>query len=247
MAKDPAFLFYSNDFLTGTLIMSWEDRGKYITILCYMQQKGRLTGESIRLLVGSVSDDLKSKFEVDENGLFYNIRLEEEIEKRRKFIDSRRSNGSKGGRPKETEEPKENLSVNHKVNLMEDENVIGNINNKKGAKTEKPKKEDPTLILPFDTPCFIEIWELLRSEKKWKAKSQNALQLSLIKLSKVSEPDAIQMIKNAIEGNWQSVYPLKDDLNGNRSGSKAKTRSSASSAENIAEMDRIIAEAYRGR
>ena len=33
MSKDPAFLFYSSDFLTGTLLMSMEQKGKFITLL----------------------------------------------------------------------------------------------------------------------------------------------------------------------------------------------------------------------
>ena len=94
--------------------MSFEDRGKYITILAQMHQQGRLDEETISFLVGSVSVKLKTKFSVDENGLWYNIRLEEEIEKRAAFIDSRRENGKKGGRPKKASakpngKPKHNL------------------------------------------------------------------------------------------------------------------------------------------
>jgi hypothetical protein len=53
MAKDPAFLFYSSDFIVGTQTMNWEDRGKYITILALMHQQGRMDDETIRFLVGS--------------------------------------------------------------------------------------------------------------------------------------------------------------------------------------------------
>ena len=42
MAKDPAFLFYSNDFLTGTYTMTDEQVGKYIRLLCLQHQKGEL-------------------------------------------------------------------------------------------------------------------------------------------------------------------------------------------------------------
>lgn len=100
MAKDPAFLFYSQDFLVGTMTMTYEDKGKYIQILSMMHQQGRMNEETIRLLVGSVSVMLKNKFKVDEHGLWYNERLESEIDKRRQFTDSRRENGKKGGRPR---------------------------------------------------------------------------------------------------------------------------------------------------
>lgn len=99
MSKDPAFLFYSSDFMMGTMVMSFEDRGKYITLLSYMHQNGRISLENMQALVGDVSDNLKLKFKIDENGLWYNERLEEAITKRERFNASRRSNGMLGGRP----------------------------------------------------------------------------------------------------------------------------------------------------
>jgi len=73
--RDPAFLLYSSDFLTGCSFLNFEERGKYITILCQMHQHGRLTEESIRFLVGSVSVSLMAKFSVDETGKMYNKRM----------------------------------------------------------------------------------------------------------------------------------------------------------------------------
>src|SRR5690348_8035453 len=99
MGKDPAFLLYSKDILTSMLTLNWEDRGKLITIICLMHQQGRLKEETIRLLVGSVSDSLREKFSIDKDGLWYSERLEEETEKRNKFVQSRQENGAKGGRP----------------------------------------------------------------------------------------------------------------------------------------------------
>jgi len=132
MAKDPAFLFYSSDFLTGTLIMPFEDRGKYITILAYMHQNGRLKEETIRLLVGSISDNLKSKFGIDDNGNWFNSRLEEEVSKRSNFVESRINNGKKGGRPPkkpnnsldDKQKPTHNLLEDVNDNEIVDENII---------------------------------------------------------------------------------------------------------------------------
>ena len=45
--SDPAFLFYTSDFLTGTMLMSNEHVGKYIRIMCYEHQHGRLTEEDM--------------------------------------------------------------------------------------------------------------------------------------------------------------------------------------------------------
>lgn len=156
--KDPAFLFYSQDFLAGTLIMPFEDRGKYITLLCFQHQNGRMKEETISLLVGLFSDTLRLKFKRDDNGLFYNERLETEMGKRSNFIESRVNNGKKGGRPKKP-----------KNNLPEDENVNENVNEVKrkfevfrlkykgtkgGFETEfknfmsKAKQYDVDLLLP---------------------------------------------------------------------------------------------------
>lgn len=131
MNKDPAFLFYSSDFLTGCLDLTMEERGQYITLICLQHQKGHISEKTIRLCLGSVSVDVMKKFKQDPDGLFYNERIEEEIKKRSVFIDSRRKNGSFGGRPKKPYGlangkpyalPKKNLGEN------ENENVNDNIN-----------------------------------------------------------------------------------------------------------------------
>lgn len=139
--KDPAFLFYSDRFVSGVQTMNFEDRGKYITLLALMHQQGRMDEETIRFLVGNVSDKLKSKFKVDENGLWFNETLESESDKRRKFVESRTLNGKKGGRPKEEnkpiEEPNEKLMVNLPVivNVIKDLNII--LNTKYSEKSKK--------------------------------------------------------------------------------------------------------------
>jgi len=129
MAKDPAFLFYSQDFIVGVQTMPFEDRGKYITILCQMHQQGRLDEETIRFIVGSISDKLRLKFKVDEKGLWYNERLETETARRNNFTESRRLNGKSGGRPKKSKpsaKPTKNLKVKHMDNHMGNEIVNEN-------------------------------------------------------------------------------------------------------------------------
>ena len=133
MAKDPAFLFYSSDFLNGVADLTMEERGQFITLLCLQHQKGTLTDKTIRLSLGSVSVDVLSKFSKDKDGNYFNERLNDEIEKRIQFTESRRNNGSKGGRPKNNKKP---LGL-AKQNLMEDvnENENEDINIKKSKCT----------------------------------------------------------------------------------------------------------------
>ena len=152
--KDPAYLFYSSDFLTGCASLTMEERGQYITLLCLEHQLGRLSEKTIRLSVGSVSVDVLAKFKQDENGLLYNERLEIEIEKRSNFIDTRRTNGLKGGRPK-AENKKPNGLANGKPNakanekLIENENVIEIINSIKDLFDEKYLENNTTKVM-FD-------------------------------------------------------------------------------------------------
>lgn len=138
--KDPAFLFYSSDFLSGISDLTMEERGQYITMLCLQHQKGNLSEKTIRLNVGSVSVDVIAKFKKDSEGNFFNERLLFEIEKRNLFTESRRNNGLKGGRPKkETKplaKPKNNHMDNHMGDVNEDENV------KEKDKKPFPKIED---------------------------------------------------------------------------------------------------------
>lgn len=131
MAKDPAFLFYSSDFLNGVADLTMEERGQFITLLCLQHQKGTLTDKTIRLSLGSVSVDVLSKFSKDKDGNFFNERLNEEIEKRIQFTESRRNNGSKGGRPKNNTKPLGLAKHNLMEDVNENENEDININKSK--------------------------------------------------------------------------------------------------------------------
>jgi hypothetical protein len=134
MSKDPAFLFYSSDFLTGTLLMSMEQKGKFITLLCIQHQKGHLSEKDMLHICGSYDEDVFTKFQKDEQGKFYNIRLEEEVGKRKAYSESRRNNRKK-------KEDMNNTSLSY-VQHMENENENENlIEKKKVARFQKPTIE----------------------------------------------------------------------------------------------------------
>lgn len=93
--SDPAFLFYPNDYLGGTLGMTFEEKGAYIELLMMQFNLGHLQESKILKMLGSSSElweSIKSKFDIDENGLFYNKRLEAEQIKRRNYSESRKKN-----------------------------------------------------------------------------------------------------------------------------------------------------------
>ena len=86
MAKDPAFLFYPKDFLGGSIFLNHEQMGKLIHVLCAQHQTGHLTGDQLNSITGN-DPGVNKKFIEDSDGLWYNERLEEEIEKRKTFRD----------------------------------------------------------------------------------------------------------------------------------------------------------------
>ena len=95
--KDPAVLFYTSDFLVGCSELTMEERGQYITLLCLQHQKGHLSKKAMTLAVGAISPDVMAKFLKDENGHYYNNRMNEEAKAREKYLAAKRAAGSKGG------------------------------------------------------------------------------------------------------------------------------------------------------
>jgi hypothetical protein len=135
MSKDPAFLFYSSDFLTGTMFMDNEQVGKFIRLICAQHQKGRLTEKDMLKICGTHDEDIFEKFAVDGAGLYYNERLEQEVEKRKAYSESRRNN-----RKKKEDMIDTSLSyVQHMENENENENIIDNVVIDKPIE-EKPKR-----------------------------------------------------------------------------------------------------------
>jgi uncharacterized protein YdaU (DUF1376 family) len=138
MAKDPAFLFYSSDFLTGTMFMSDEQVGKYIRLLCAQHQKGRLTEKEMINICKTYDEDIFSKFEKDEQGMYYNLRCEVEIEKRKKYSLSRSTNRKSKSKDKK-----------HMINICktyEQHMEIENINENKIENIKEDFKKSQILI-----------------------------------------------------------------------------------------------------
>ena len=92
MSKDPAFLFYPNDYLGGTMGMTFEEKGAYIELLMLQFNRGHMTEHMIGHTVGQLWKNIKDKFIQDSTGLWYNVRLDEEKSKRIAFTQSRRNN-----------------------------------------------------------------------------------------------------------------------------------------------------------
>jgi hypothetical protein len=122
MAKDPAVLFYTQDFLVGTITMTNEQRGKYITLLCLQHQKQKLTLKDLQMYLTDEDIEVAEKFPIQSDGYYYNLRMFEEATKRKNYTESRRNN-----RKKKDEVDISLLSKSY-VNRMENENEDVNVN-----------------------------------------------------------------------------------------------------------------------
>ncbi len=91
MSKDPAVLFYTSDFLSGTFTMTDEQVGKYIRLLCLQHQKGKLTEKDMLSICKAYDSEIWDKFE-QVDGYFLNDRMYNESIRRQKFTESRRNN-----------------------------------------------------------------------------------------------------------------------------------------------------------
>ena len=144
MAKDPAFLFYPNDWLGGTLGMTLEQKGAYMELLMLQFNRGHMTEDMIAQVLGQeggrIFGQIRNKFQVDENGNYFNARLEEEQIKRKSFVESRLNN--KTGKNQYTK--KEPHMLGHLTSHMENENeniYTNGIYNSIGYRTKEGEYE----------------------------------------------------------------------------------------------------------
>ena len=128
MSNDPAFLFYTGDFTTGTQFFTDEQVGIYIRLLMAQHQHGHLSDKQVKMICRTHDEDVMLKFEKDCNGKFFNKRLEDEVFKRKKYSLSRSEN--KKGKIKDMLIISKSYD-NHMENENENENENKDINKDK--------------------------------------------------------------------------------------------------------------------
>jgi len=127
MAKDPAFLFYSDNFQSGTQFFTDEQCGKYIRLLCAQHLHGHLTEKQMMHICKTYDDDIFAKFVKDADGKYYNERLELEVERRKKYSKSRAENRS-GKTEKKPIKPESKYTNISKTYVQHMETETGNEN-----------------------------------------------------------------------------------------------------------------------
>lgn len=124
--KDPAFLFYPNDWIGGTMGMTFEEKGAYMELLMLQFNRGHMTihmiGHVLGQQAGQLWDKIKDKFATDAEGRFYNVRLEEEKNKRKTYTESRNNNRKGKNQYTKNKEEERGHMTSHMENVNEDVN-----------------------------------------------------------------------------------------------------------------------------
>lgn len=237
--KDPAFPFYAQDFLVGTMHMTFEETGAFIKLLAYQWTNKGINKKRLGFVLGSgwetVWLSISDKF-IEKEGMLYNQRLEDEREKRAAFKQKQTENGKKGGRPKKTEstdyksnkptKPLNNPTKSQKKPLEdESENEYENDNAVDNGKEGTGEK--PTIVYPFESDAFAEQWAVWKNYRasedgfKYKALASEQAALSeLGNLSKYNEAAAIAIMHQSMANGWKGFFEVKP--HGTKSTGKGK-------------------------
>jgi hypothetical protein len=209
MTKDPAFLLYSSDFLTGTMFMTHEQVGKYIRLLCIQHQKGHLNEKDMLNICSTYDEDVFKKFDKDEQGLYYNKRLESEVQKRLAYSESRRQNRLKGKNICKSYVP-------HMENENEDENIDGIIKTIPIVEEAKPGKKKAQKFEieqnPFPDENLNDNWkDWVEFRKEIKEElTPIAAKKQINFLSKYHPDIACSIIDRSIQNKWKGLFEPKE-------------------------------------
>ena len=185
MKEHDSFIIYKS-FYEPIKGLSNEQLGRLLRAIFEWQINGtpETLGQDIEIAFGFFTNQFKVDNEKWENRCRIN-----------------RDNGRKGGRPLKTNRFSENQTVINKPKKPDNDNDNDN-GNDNGNDNDIRKKG---LTLPYLSPDFVDTWNELRSQPKWKRKTKSSLQTCLNELGRYDEQYSIELMKRAIMGNYQGV------------------------------------------
>lgn len=201
MAKDPAMLFYTSDFLTGVAFLSMKERGQYITLLCLQQQLGHMSLQQMQTVVGKISPLLLDKFIQDEQGLYYNQRAEIEIRKREAHCEKQQANIRKRWAKEDTESIPDDFHGTNQGNTTVLPLENGNGNEKKKDDSSTQGKSDTTREREEQFEIF------------WKSYPK-----------KVGKKDAKRAFSKVPKADWPKLVPAVERQKGSKQWQKEDGR-----------------------
>lgn len=210
MAKDPAFLFYPGDYLQDTQNLSEKAQVAYDRIMCEHMRNICISQQQLKFFTKRLNEEEKEELMLmllKVNGGYQIEWVAESINKRRAYSESRAKN--RKGKAKSDMKKTSTTYETHMVNG--DENVNGD------------KKENESVIFPFDSENFKTYWDYWKEYKskefKFKYKSVISEQAALKKLSEMADGNediAIKIIEQSIAQTWKGFFDLKTDNQINR-------------------------------
>jgi hypothetical protein len=185
------------------MFMTDEQVGKYIRLLAAQHQNGGKLSEDHMIFICKSQDKvIWSKFEIDEDGYYYNVRLREETEKRSSYCKSRGDN--KRGKVK-SEDHKKIISKsydNHMGNGNED--VNRDINKDGNHKFDIDPKFSKTWL------AWIEYRSQIK--KPIKPVSGKLAYENMVKIACNDPTTAEKIVNQSIANGWQGLFELKRPL-----------------------------------
>lgn len=222
MAKDPAVLWYTSDFLTGTADMNDEEVGQYTRLLCLQHQRGGYLSHETMERICKLNPIIMEKFTREKDGRYYNERMLIETQNRKRYKENRLENLK--GKKTTKKQPKNPHMDSH----MEIEIEIENEVNKKGGTGGKPKiqkllidaaiekLDEKNSPLAADQDVGSAIMDFvdyrIRSwpNKPFTEKAAELMATSLIRHSRNRPDVAVKVINRSIEMGWLGLFELPE-------------------------------------
>jgi hypothetical protein len=197
--KNPAVLFYTGDFLSGTLLFTDEQVGQYIKLLCAQHQLyPNFIPESYVLTICKTLDSPVVKKFLKTTLGYYNDRMRIEIERRNNFCTSRSLNRLNKRLKTEVKTKPEKKESTKKYNVE-----ILDFYNKKGIGFD--------FIGADYLPAFSEFLEYKKREFNDTYKSQKTVVIAFEKFKEYcgTAENSSEYLKSIIANRWRGLFPIK--------------------------------------
>jgi len=214
--RAPAFQFYADDFLAGTMTMTNEERGAYISLLCLQWSKGFVTELDIqRMCLGMPTHCqgiCQSKFEVGEDGNYRNRRLEKERTKQKERSEKQRDNANlrwqKDANAMPTHMPEDTNGDASPI----PESCFPSPSPNKDTKTPKSEWEVahgvelPEALRTQNCLEAVRLWLRYKSEKR-EAYKKTGLTAAMTKWAREFTPSEFpSIVEHSIASGWKGIY-----------------------------------------
>ena len=218
--KAPAFQFYADDFLAGTITMTNEEKGAYITLLCIQWSKGWLLESDFqRVCAGMPTHShsiCQSKFDKDSDGSFKNRRLESVRVQKKEYSQKQRNNANirwnKDAIPMPSHMPDDANALPTDMPKVCSPSPTPTPNKKDTKTPSSPWDVGFGVQLPdsFQTEnCLqaVKLWLQYKSERK-EGYKKIGLTASLTKWSKeFTAAEFPSVVEHSIASGWKGIFP----------------------------------------